>query len=108
MCRFLIGIINGIKLPGNRSAAPLVRATRGMLDFLYLAKYPVHTTETLDQLDSALTLYHDNRQIFVDLGIRNDFNFPKGHFINHYRELIEYFGTTDNFNTEYSERLHID
>jgi hypothetical protein len=53
-------------------------------------------------------VYHDNRQVFVDLGIRNDFNFPKDHFINHYRELIETFGTTDNYNTEYTERLHID
>src|SRR5258705_5140090 len=53
-------------------------------------------------------MYHDNRQIFIDLGIRNDFNFPKDHFINHYHELIEIFGTMDNYDTSYTEHLHID
>ena len=108
ICRFLLGLVIGIKLPNRVSTAKLLRAVRGLLDFLYLAKYPVHTTETLQLLDDALRMYHDNRQVFIDLGIRTDFNFPKDHFINHYRELIETFGTTDNYNTEYTERLHID
>ncbi|KAH6908395.1 hypothetical protein BKA70DRAFT_1103484, partial [Coprinopsis sp. MPI-PUGE-AT-0042] len=76
--------------------------------FLYLAKYPVHTTETLDQLEASLQEFHDNRNVFVVLGIRNDFNLPKLHFLGHYRELFEIFGTSDNFDTQYTERLHID
>lgn len=108
ICRFLVGLIVGIKIPGIRTIAPLVRATRAMLDFLFLARYPVHTNETLCYLEDALDRYHANRHIFIDLGIRVDFNFPKDHFLNHYRQLIEVFGTADNFNTEYSERLHID
>ena len=75
---------------------------------MYLARYPVHTTETLDQLDEALCTFNKNRQIFIDLEIRLDFNFPKGHFTGHYRKLIERYGTADNFNTEYTEQLHID
>src|SRR6267378_521115 len=78
-----------------------------MLNFLYLAKYPIHTTETLDLLDKALQMCHDNQDIFIDLGICVFFNFPKDHFNNHYRMLIELYGTADNFNTEYTERLHI-
>ena len=107
ICQFLLGIIIDIKLPHHASHAKLLQAVRGCLDFLYLAKYPVHTTETLNHLDDALHMYQENRQVFVDLGIRADFNFPKDHFINHYRELIETFGTADNFDTEYTERLHI-
>jgi len=79
-----------------------------MLNFLYYAKYPVHTMETLDLMEEALNMYHTNREVFIDLGIRHDFNFPKDHFIKHYHELIELFGTCDNFNTEYTEHLHID
>ncbi|KAJ6609589.1 hypothetical protein B0H10DRAFT_2166296 [Mycena sp. CBHHK59/15] len=30
------------------------------------------------------------------------------HFLRHYKLSITWFGTTDNFNTEYTERLHID
>jgi len=85
----------------------LIHAVRGILDFLYLAKYPVHTTKTLDELDAVLQEFDDNKQIFIDLGIRSDFNFPKGHFTHHYRYLIELYGTADNFNTEYTEWLHI-
>ena len=33
--------------------------------------------------------------------------FPKLHFAWHYVELIKPYGTTDNFNTEYTEQLHI-
>ena len=28
--------------------------------------------------------------------------------MGHYHELIECYGTADNFNTEYTEQLHID
>jgi hypothetical protein len=86
----------------------LLRAVRGILDFLYLAKYPVHTEETLDLLDEALEHFHNNKDIFIDLGVRAHFNFPKIHFAGHYRRFIELFGTTDNYNTEYTERLHND
>jgi hypothetical protein len=44
----------------------------------------------------------------MDLGIRSDFNIPKIHALQHYVPSIKLFGTTDNYNTEYSERLHID
>ena len=106
--RFLLGIIIDMHLPDNMNPTRLLRAVRGMLDFLYLAKYPVHTDETLDLLDDALGHFHDNKDIFIDLGVRANFNIPKLHFTGHYRYFIELFGTTDNYNTEYTERLHID
>ena len=36
------------------------------------------------------------------------FNFPKLHSLPHYLESIRLLGTTDNYNTEATERLHID
>lgn len=79
-----------------------------LLNFLYLAQYPVHTDETLELLENALASFHDNKDIFVDLGIREGWNIPKLHFALHYAKLIMLFGTTDNFNTKYTVRLHID
>jgi hypothetical protein len=108
ICRFLLGIIIDTSLPHNMSSARLLRAVRGLLDFLYLAQYPSHTSETLVLLNEALDLFHDNKDIFIDLGIRNSFNLPKLHFTAHYAHMIRMFGTTDNYNTEYTERLHID
>ncbi|KIJ09125.1 hypothetical protein PAXINDRAFT_87903, partial [Paxillus involutus ATCC 200175] len=108
ICRFLLGIIIDIPLPGSLSPARLLCATRAMLDFLYLSQYPCHTVETLSLLDEALTRFHANKEIFVDLGVRTQFNLPKLHALRHYVQMIQLFGTTDNYSTEYTERLHID
>jgi Plavaka transposase len=104
----LLGLVIGIRLPGGRSSLRLIRAVRGLLDFLYLAQYPMHTTDTLRLLRDALKRFHDNKDIFIDLGLRDHFQIPKLHFLDHYLMYIELYGTTDNFNTEYTERLHID
>ena len=108
MARVLLGVIAELQLPGGQSSAPLIRATRALLDFLFLAQYPVHSTHTLRLLEDALQRFHDNKYIFVQLGIRSDWNLPKLHFLRHYVALIKDLGTPDNFNTEYTERLHID
>jgi len=108
ICRFLLSIIIDIRLPNNLNAGRLIQAVRGLLDFLYLAQYPCHSTETLQLLDEALDLFHENKLIFVDLGIRNNFNLPKLHAARHYPLMIMLFSSTDNYNTEYTERLHID
>ncbi|KAI1788238.1 hypothetical protein LXA43DRAFT_1097454 [Ganoderma leucocontextum] len=108
ICRDLLGLIVGLRLPGGASSVRLVRATRALLDFLYLAQYPTQTSETLRLLDNALATFHANKSIFVDLGIRTHFRLPKLHSLDHYHQAIELFGTTDNYDTQYSERLHID
>jgi hypothetical protein len=109
ICRFLLGLVVNIALADGVSNARLIRCVRALLDFLYLAQYPIHTDETLMLLEDALSRFHANKEIFVELGIRPDgFKLPKLHFASHYVEFIKLYGTTDNFNTEYTERLHID
>ncbi|KAF7348085.1 hypothetical protein MSAN_01761100 [Mycena sanguinolenta] len=106
--RFLLGIIIDIRLPNGLSSGRLHSAVRGLLDFVHLAQYPMHTDETLSLLDTALDQFHQNKDIFIELGVRNDFNLPKLHSCRHYVMYIKLYGTTDNYNTEYTERLHID
>lgn len=108
MCRILLGLVIDIALPDGRSNARLIRTVRSLLDFVYLARYPVHTEDTLELLDDALACFHEAKDIFLDLGIRNGFNIPKIHFLQHYTMFIRLYGTTDNFDTAYTERLHID
>jgi hypothetical protein len=91
--RFLLGIIIDIKLPGGLSPVRLVEAVRGVLDFTFIAQYPMHTTETLAQLEDARMLFHHNKAIFVDLGICEGFNLPKLHGMEHYPDNIMNFGT---------------
>ena len=107
MCKIILGLIIGLPLPNRLSSARLLSATRGLLDFLYLAQLPEHNDGTLERMELALDDFHANKSIFVDLKIRSNFNFPKLHSLLHYTSSIKLFGTTDNYNTEHSERLHI-
>ena len=86
----------------------VVIAVRGILDFTYYAQYQSHTESTLKKMDIALRSFHRHKSIFVDLGMRNDFNIPKIHLMLHYSTSICLFGSVDGFNTKLPERLHID
>ena len=108
MCRVLLGLILDLPLPSGQVPSRVIKATRALLDFLYLAQYPSHTMETLQCLYNSLARFHENKTVFIDLGTRKDFNIPKLHSLMHYATSILLFGTTDNYNTEQTERLHID
>jgi hypothetical protein len=88
ICKTLLGIIIGLPLPDNCSSNKLLRAVKGLLDFLYLAQLPSHTDETLNEMSTALDTFHTNKSIFVELHIREDFNFPKLHSLLHYASSI--------------------
>ncbi|KAH8986016.1 hypothetical protein EDB92DRAFT_1949462 [Lactarius akahatsu] len=108
MCRILLGLIINHPLPSGQAPLWLVRTVCTLLDFLYLAQLPSQTTDTLCRLEDSLASFHSNKSIFVDLGIRDHFNIPKVHSLIHYSSSIMLFGTTDNYNMEQTERLHID
>ena len=102
MEKVFLGIIANAVDPG------VIRAARGILDFIYYAHFETHTDESLAQLDAAWRTFHEEKKIFVDLGIREHFNISKIHNIKHYLDSICSLGTADGFNTENTERLHID
>ncbi|KAJ3826355.1 hypothetical protein F5880DRAFT_1631241 [Lentinula raphanica] len=89
MLHLFLGLVAEAPLPDGMSNVRLMKCLRGLLDFLFLAQYPVHSTTTLSLLLDALDHFHI-------------------HFMNHYVDGIKRTGTLDNFNTEYTERLHID
>jgi hypothetical protein len=102
MARILLGCLVG-QLPAQG-----IKACRALLDFIYLSQYSTHDDGTLIAMREALDEYHDNRDYFILAGVRTDFNIPKFHSLLHYVDSIEHFGTTDNYNTEMFECLHID
>ncbi len=106
--RVILGVIADMRLPSGMDSARLVRATRALLDFMFIAQLPVLSAHHLLSMKKALDAFHCNKQIFVDLGIRDNFNIPKLHSCMHYVASIKLFGTTDNYNTQQTERLHID
>jgi hypothetical protein len=108
VARILLGVMVDLALPGVRSSARLAHVVQALLDFIYLSQYPVHTSESLKAMDTALRRFHENKDVLIELEVREHFNLPKLHSLLHYTRSITLFGTADNYNTEQSERLHID
>ena len=108
MCSILLGLITDLPVPEGRDSSRITKAVHALLDFLQLAQFESHSTDTLAQLQSALSAFHENKDVFIDLEIWRHFKIPKLHGLIHYVSSIQLFGTTDNYNTEQSERLHID
>ena len=108
MCSILLGLVVDLPIPGGRDSSRVIKAVRALLDFLFLAQFPSHTSDTIRRLEDCLSAFHNNKEVFIDLGVRENFNIPKLHSLAHYAPSIRLFGTTDNYNTEQSERLHID
>jgi len=79
-----------------------------LMDFLYLAQFESHTSDTILEMQECLKRFHDNKSIFIDLGIREHLSLLKLHSLSHYATSIQLFGTTDNYNTKQLECLHID
>ena len=108
MCQVLLGLIVDLPLTGSSSPAHILKAVHSLLDFLYLAQLPSQTTDTILHLEHSLVAFHENKDIFVDLGVWGHFNVPKIHSLLHYSPSICLFSTTDNYNTKQTEHLHID
>ncbi|KAK0421534.1 hypothetical protein EV421DRAFT_2069709 [Armillaria borealis] len=86
----------------------VLMAVRAAVDFIYFASLHSHTSTTLSSLSRALDDFHQYKDVFIELEVRDHFNIPKIHAMDHYVHLIRQFGSADGFNTESPERLHID
>ena len=88
--------------------ARVVSAVKSILDFIYYAHFEHHTDSSLQKLQDAWASFHEQKAVFVDRKVREHFNIPKLHSMQHYVHMIKSHGTTDGYNTELPERLHID
>jgi small basic protein len=69
MCCILLGLIVNLPIPSGFPPTYLVHAMHALLDFLYLAQYQCHTSETINHMQDALSVFHDNKVIFIDLEV---------------------------------------
>jgi hypothetical protein len=88
--------------------ADVLKAARAVINFIYYAQLRSHTDETLTAMEKELEGFHAFKEVFVHLGIRKHFNIAKIHALTHYASMIRLLGSADGYNTEASERLHID
>ncbi|KAH7918952.1 hypothetical protein BV22DRAFT_1108238 [Leucogyrophana mollusca] len=86
----------------------VLTVVRALINFIYYAQFQMHTSDTLDALQSCLNTFHAHKGILVELDIRKHFNIPKLHSMQHYINAIQALGSADGFNSEHPECLHID
>ncbi|EIM79626.1 uncharacterized protein STEHIDRAFT_69183 [Stereum hirsutum FP-91666 SS1] len=86
----------------------VILTVRGVLDFIYYSHFEMHSDESLEEMDRAWQLFHAHKKVFIELGLRKHFNIPKIHSMKHYIPSIRSRGPAPGFNTEGSERLHIE
>lgn len=85
----------------------MVRAIRAFLEFCYIARKNVLTECDLSELQSALTRFHQYREIFISTGIRSHFSLPRQHSMVHYYSLIRLFGAPNGLCSSITESMHI-
>lgn len=85
----------------------MVRALSAFLEFCYLVRRSQIDEDVLIKIDAAIERYHIERKIFVDCGIRSDFNLPRQHALLHYRALIQKFGAPNGLCSSITESKHI-
>ncbi|KAF7344062.1 hypothetical protein MVEN_01695700 [Mycena venus] len=102
MQRLFLGVLVGAV------STKVLTVVKALINFIYYAQLQLHTTRTLDAMQADLNTFHAHKQVFVDLDIREHFNIPKIHSLQHYVDGIRHLCSTDGYITESPERLHID
>ena len=96
-------------LPAIEGLVPveMVRCVRAFLEFCYLVRRDFHDTKSLEATQEALNQFHHYRDIFKDVGIRDDFNLPRQHSLRHYIHLIREYGSPNGICSSITENKHI-
>jgi hypothetical protein len=88
--------------------ADVVKAVQAAINFIYYAQLLLHTDATLAMMETALQELHTYKNMFICLGIHKHFNIPKIHSLSYYVSMIQLLEAANGYNTEASERPHID
>ena len=86
----------------------MVQALSAFLEFCYLVRRDTITTNTLAEIEDALTRFHRDRVIFEEAGVRLDgFSLPRQHSLVHYLRLIQMYGAPNGLCSSITESKHI-
>lgn len=86
----------------------MIRAFRWFLEFCYIVRKDALTEVDLQQLEEALSQFHQHRNIFVESGVRlNGISLPRQHSLVHYPSLIRQFGAPNGLCSSITESKHI-
>lgn len=85
----------------------MVRAVSAFTEFCYLARRSQIDETTLELIEAAIERFHQEREIFIEVGVREDFSLPRQHSLTHYSSLIRLFGAPNGICSSITESKHI-
>lgn len=101
-------------ISGHEDITPgVMRAFRGILDFIYIGQFEVQTSTTIKQLEDALARFHANKHHLSRTGIRNgvqqmgDFKINKIELMLNVAPAIVQVGSIPQYSGEHMEHCHI-
>jgi hypothetical protein len=85
----------------------MVHAISAFMEFCYLVRRSQIDEDTLVAINMAVRRFHQERSIFIEVGIRKDFSLPRQHSLVHYQHLIQLFGAPNGVCSSITESKHI-
>jgi hypothetical protein len=81
---------------------------RAFLEFCYIARRDILTKNDLNELEDALSRFHQYRKIFETSGVRpKGISMPRQHALIHYPALIQLLGAPNGLCSSITESKHI-
>ena len=74
MCCILFKLVLNLPVSGGWDPSCLIKAVHGLLDFLYLTQYPCYTTDIILQLQDCISIFYDNKQVLINIGVWKHIN----------------------------------
>src|SRR6266436_1820896 len=89
--------------------AKVINAIWSVLDFVYMAQYPLLSDSNLSKMKDLLSSFNRNKEVFISNGSQEPchFHIPKLHALWHFIHDVHSGGTPENCSTETPESLHI-
>jgi hypothetical protein len=87
----------------------MVKCLSALLDFCYIARRNALTANDLEDLQQALTRFHNHREIFIGTaGVNGErISLPRQHSLVHYLRSIRRFGSPNGLCSSITESKHI-
>ncbi|KAH9855876.1 hypothetical protein C2E23DRAFT_723172 [Lenzites betulinus] len=86
----------------------ILQCFRAFLDFCYLVRRHIITSEELEQIEDAIQQFYEARLVFAEAGCNvHDFSIPRQHSISHYPRLIQQFAAPNGLCSSITESKHI-
>ncbi|KAG2143841.1 uncharacterized protein EDB93DRAFT_1251891 [Suillus bovinus] len=91
-----------------------VHAIRAIVEFIYLAQNPVHSPETLQSMEQALSDFHSFKGTIIEAearkgkkGVKENFFIPKLELLQSFKGTVQWLSTLMQFSADITECLLI-